>query len=371
MKQTAPDPTGVPVAAPPAPARPRSPRKMAGSGSGTPGRSARENGAGWLFVAPALVALFVFLVVPAALALYVSLLDWDGTYSPLSGDAPFVGLDNYTQLLSEDGLARTDFMTSVRNTMYFVLLVVPLQTFLALFLAVVVNNRVLRGQAFFRSVFYFPSITSSVAISVVFLFLFTGTGTVNGLLRTVGIDGPNWFTDSRGVLHELLTTAGIGAPGVLQDTTLGGLSLWDWLSGPSVAMTAIIALVVWTTSGTYMLLFLAALQNLPDNVQEAALVDGAGWWQRFTRVTVPMLMPTVFLVTTLGLISTWQVFDQVYVMSQGNPAKTTLTPAYLSYQQSFAEGSYGLGAAIAFMLFLLIVVLTSLQRWLLRDGRNQ
>ena len=116
-----------------------------------------------------------------------------------------------------------------------------------------------------------------------------------------------------------------------------------------------------------MLIFLAALQNLPDNVNEAALVDGAGWWQRFWKVTVPQLRPTIFLVATLGLIGTWQVFDQVYVMSQGDPAKTTLTPAFLSYQQSFAEGSFGVGAAIA---FLLIVGVTTLQRILLRDGRN-
>jgi multiple sugar transport system permease protein len=262
-------------------------------------------------------------------------------------------------------------MISVRNTMYFVLLVVPSQTLVALLLAVVVNNRALRGRAFFRSVFYFPSITSSVAISVIFLFLFSGSGAVNALLEFVGIQGPNWFTDSRGVLHEALVLFGVdGPPRFLEETTVGGLPLWDWLSGPSVAMMTIIALVVWTTSGTYMLIFLAALQNLPDNVHEAALVDGANWWQRFWKVTVPQLRPTIFLVATLGLIGTWQVFDQVYVMSQGDPAKTTLTPAFLSYQQSFAEGSFGVGAAIAFLLFLLIVGVTTLQRILLRDGRN-
>lgn len=331
----------------------------------------RENRAGWLFVAPALVLIALFLVVPAGLALYVSLLDWNGTYSPLTGRAPFVGLDNYRELLFEDGLIRHDFMISVRNTMYFVLLVVPSQTLVALLLAVVVNNRALRGRAFFRSVFYFPSITSSVAISVIFLFLFSGSGAVNALLEFVGIQGPNWFTDSRGVLHEALVLFGVdGPPRFLEEMTVGGLPLWDWLSGPSVAMMTIIALVVWTTSGTYMLIFLAALQNLPDNVHEAALVDGANWWQRFWKVTVPQLRPTIFLVATLGLIGTWQVFDQVYVMSQGDPAKTTLTPAFLSYQQSFAEGSFGVGAAIAFLLFLLIVGVTTLQRILLRDGRN-
>ncbi|RRO18789.1 sugar ABC transporter permease [Saccharopolyspora rhizosphaerae] len=331
----------------------------------------RENGAGWLFVAPAITLIGLFLVVPAGLAFYVSMLDWNGTYSPLTGRAPFVGWDNYRQLLFEDGLVRRDFMTSVRNTTYFVLLVVPSQTLVALALAVVVNNRALRGRAFFRSVFYFPSITSSVAISVIFLFLFSGSGAVNALLEFFGVQGPNWFTDSRGVLHEVLALFGLdGPPRLLAETELGGLSLWEWVSGPSVALVTVIALVVWTTSGTYMLIFLAALQNLPENVSEAALVDGAGWWQKFWKVTVPQLMPTIFLVATLGLIGTWQVFDQVYVMSQGAPAKTTLTPAFLSYQQSFAEGSFGVGAAIALLLFLLIVGLTALQRVLLRDGRN-
>ncbi|WP_249124028.1 carbohydrate ABC transporter permease [Saccharopolyspora erythraea] len=350
---------------------PRPPARHAPAADRVSAEVRRENRAGWLFVAPAVVLLVLFLVVPAVLALYVSLLEWNGTYSPLSGRAPFVGLENYRELLAEDGLAREDFMTSVRNTFYFVLFTVPAQTFVALLLAVVVNDRALRGRGFFRSVFYFPSITSSVAISVIFLFLFSGSGAVNALLRSIGVEGPNWFTDSRGVLHQLLAAVGVhDAPSWLAGTELAGLSLWEWLAGPSTAMLTLVALVVWTTSGTYMLMFLAALQNIPDNVEEAARVDGAGWWQRFGGVTVPMLMPTVFLVATLGLISTWQVFDQVYVMSQGDPAKTTLTPALLSYQQSFAEGAYGTGAAIAFLLFLLIVVLTAVQRVVLRDGRT-
>ena len=132
-------------------------------------------------------------------------------------------------------------------------------------------------------------------------------------------------------------------------------------------MCAIIALVVWTTSGTFMLMFLAALQNIPVELDEAAMIDGATRWQRFRRVTLPQLKPAMFLVITLGLIGTWQVFDQIYVMSKGNPAKTTLTPAYLSYRTAFVDFNYGSGAAISFVLFLIIVVLTLLQRWVMRD----
>ncbi|MFB9909161.1 carbohydrate ABC transporter permease [Allokutzneria oryzae] len=334
----------------------------------------REAVAGWLFAAPGIALLVVFVLLPMGLALWVSVLDWDGTYSPLSGKAPVVGLDNYAALLTEDGLARRDFALSVRNTFYFVAIAVPTQTLLALGLAVVVHNRALRGRGFFRAAFYFPSVTSSVAVSVVFLFLFAGSGAVNTVLGFFGVDGPTWFADPRGVVHEVLGWLGIAdpsaPPALLTGTRLWGLSVWEWLSGPSVAMSAVTLLVVWTTSGSYMLIFLAALQNLPEDVLEAADVDGTTRWQRFTRVTVPMLMPTVFLVLTMGLIGSWQVFDQIYVMGQGNPAKTTLTPAFLSYQRSFAEGSYGLGAAIAFLLFAIIVALTWAQRRLLRDGRT-
>ncbi len=156
-------------------------------------------------------------------------------------------------------------------------------------------------------------------------------------------------------------------PAVLANSHLFGLSTWDWLAGPSVAMCAVITLVVWTTSGTFMLMFLAALQNLPVELDEASMIDGASRWQRLRYVTLPQLKPTLFLVLTLGLIGTWQVFDQIYVMTQGAPAKTTLTPAFLSYRTAFSDFNYGSGAAISFLLFLIIVVMTLIQRWVMRD----
>jgi multiple sugar transport system permease protein len=226
----------------------------------------------------------------------------------------------------------------------------------------------LKGKSFFRSALYFPSVTSSVAISVVFLFLFANSGAVNGLLALVGIHGPQWFADPRGVLHILLGAVGVDQPpAALTSGGVFGLTWWDWLSGPSVAMCSIIVLVIWTTSGTFMLMFLAALQNVPVTLEEASLLDGASRWQRFRYITLPMIKPTLFLVLTLGLIATWQVFDQVYVMSQGEPAKTTLTPAYLSYRTAFRNFDYGSGAAISFVLFLIIVGLTLIQRRVLSD----
>jgi multiple sugar transport system permease protein len=332
------------------------------------GRQAR---AGWLFTAPMLIILGLFLVFPIILAIWVSVADWTGRGSPLSSDVNYVGLENYRSLLTEPGLDRQDFMISLRNTFYYVVGVVPLQTVIALLLATTVNQRFLKGRTWFRTAFYFPSVVSSVAISLVFLFLFTSTGAVNQFLGVFGIKGPSWFTDPRGLIHIIGDSIGVWSisnpPSGLVDNDVLGLSLWQWFSGPSVALTAIMLQVVWTTAGTFMLMFLAALQDVPIEVEEAAMVDGATRWERFRHVTLPHLRPTMLLVITLGIIGTWQVFDQMYIMTQGGPAKTTLTPAYLSYSTAFNGNNWGQGAAIAFLLFVLIFVLTTLQRILLRD----
>ncbi|MGH8776333.1 MAG: carbohydrate ABC transporter permease, partial [Jiangellaceae bacterium] len=338
-----------------------------GRGGGIRGR---QGLAGWLFMTPVLIILGLFLVAPILMAAWVSVSDWKGQGSPFSSDVGFVGADNYSRLLAEEGLARRDFMTSLRNNAYYVALVVPTQTVLALALALLVNQK-LRARGFFRTAFYFPSVTSSVAISLVFLFLFTGNGAVNAVLSIFGIDGPTWFADARGLIHIAGDSLGFwdagSPPAALAGTSIAGLTLWEWLSGPSVALCVIIMLVIWTTSGTFMLMFLAGLQDVPVELEEAARIDGANRWQRFRYVILPMLKPVVFLVLTLGLIATWQVFDQIYVMSGGSPAKTTLTPAFLSYQYAFSQNEWGVAAAMAFALFAIIVVLTTFQRYVMRD----
>ncbi len=331
----------------------------------------REGIAGWVFTAPAIVILGVFLLVPILMALWVSMTNWTGNVDPFGGgpNAAFVGAKNYSSLFLSDGLARSDFMQSLGNTFYYVLLVVPLQTATSLLLALIVNDRFLKGKSFFRTAFYFPSVTSSIAISTVFLFLFSNTGAVNGLLKLLGIDGPEWFSDSRGLLHLFFGLFGAGENPDWAQGQIFGRSLWDWLSGPSVAMCVIIFLAVWTTTGTFMLMFLAALQDLPVEVDEAAMMDGVSPWQKLRLVTVPMLKPALFLVITLGVIGTWQVFDQIYVMGKGAPAGTTMTPAFLSYNTSFKSNGWGSGAAMAFIVFLIIVLLTGWQRRLMRDDK--
>ncbi len=326
--------------------------------------------AGWLFVTPAIVIVGLFVLVPVVMAAWVSMSDWSGIGPPFAEGVNFVGAENYAELLGGTGLATRDLGTALRNNLFYVLLVVPLQTAVALGLAILVNRKVMRARGFFRTAFYFPSVTSSVAIVVLWLFLFSASGPVNKVLSWIWIEGPNWFQDPRGLVHIVLGAFGVtAAENPLAGATILGISGWDWVSGPSVAMSAFIIMAVFTTSGTFMLLFIAGLQQINAEVEEAAMTDGANGWQRFRYVTLPMLKPIVFTVVTLGLIGTWQVFDQIYVGTQGGPAKTTLTPAYLSFNSAFNNHDWPRGAAIAFILFAIIVVLTVLQRlWI---GRTE
>jgi multiple sugar transport system permease protein len=319
---------------------------------------------GWLFTAPILIILGLFLLVPVVMAGWVSVSDWTGRGSPFSSNVNFVGAQNYGQVLWAGGLSESDFGIALKNNFWYVILVVPIQTIVALSLAMLVNRRMLRGRGFFRTAFYFPSVTSSVAITVLWLFLFSTTGAVNAVISFFGVKGPNWFNEPGGIFHFGATT---GPAALTGSHTLLGVTWWDWLGGPSVAMTAFVILAVFTTGGTFMLLFLAALQNLSGEVEEAAMVDGATARQRFFRVTLPQLRPTLFTVITLGLIGCWQVFDQIYTGTKGAPSKTTLTPAYLSYTAAFDNQQWGQGAAIAFILFVIIIIFTLIQRWVLAE----
>ena len=335
------------------------------------GTHGHEAAAGWLFISPMIIILGLFLVIPVLMAAWVSVSDWTGRGSPFASTVNFVGTENYAKLLTEPGLAQSDFGVAIKNNSYYVLLVIPIQTALSLFLAVMVNRRILKGRGFFRTAFYFPSVTSSVAITVIFLFLFSTTGAVNKALSAIGLNGPQWFSDPRGIIHVALDGLGVeSAPAALASHGFLGNSWWQWLSGPSPAMCVFIIMAVFTTSGTFMLLFISALQNIQGEIEEAGIMDGANGWERFRYITLPMLKPTTFTVLTLGLIGTWQVFDQIYVGTKGNPAKSTLTPAYLSYSSSFQNNQWGRGAAIAFILFAIIVAMTIVQRIVLRDRKT-
>jgi multiple sugar transport system permease protein len=226
-----------------------------------PGIRGHQAAAGWLFLTPVIVILGLFLVLPIAMAAWVSVSDWNGNGSPFGANAHFVGLANYRHLLTEPGLDQNNFGTAIRNNFYYVLFVVPVQTVVALLLAVLVNRR-LKGVGFFRTAFYFPSVTSSVAITVLFLFLFSPTGVINKLLSVVGVTGPAWLYDPRGLFHVILEQFGVSQSGSLSTQYFLGVSYWDWLAGPSIAMCVFIIMAVFTTSGTFMLIFLAGLQGI-------------------------------------------------------------------------------------------------------------
>jgi multiple sugar transport system permease protein len=283
----------------------------------------------------------------------------------------FIGMENFRSLTIDEGLARTDFMRALRNTSYYVLGVVPLQTILALLLAVLVNQRWIRGRGFFRTAYYFPSVTSSVVISLIFMFLFTRGGIVNGAINAVfpGYRAIDWLNDPSGLFHLVLARLGVDQANVggWASTSVGGLPLWEWLSGPSVTMSMIMLLNVWTTVGTFMVIYLAALQNVPESVYEAASIDGASTSEVLRHITMPLLRPTTFLVVTMGLISTFQVFDQIFVISSGGPAKTTVTIAYIVYQNAFQNSRMGLASATAFLLLLLISLFAAVQRRITSD----
>lgn len=324
--------------------------------------------AGLSFVGPAMIVLFVFLILPLLVAFYFSFTDWSGT-RPLDqpGAYEFIGLDNYERWLV-DGRRVDDFYRAVRNTLYYVVGVVPVQTVFALLLAVVVNQRWLKGKSFFRTAFYFPSITSSIVVSFIFLFLFSAGGPVNVLLETLNpaYDPISWTTNNDGLFHLFLEQLGIteATLGAWVETEIFDIEIWDWIAGPSVALFTIMALAVWTTTGTMMVIYLSALQGIPSPVYEAAEVDGANGWQQFRHITLPLLKPTTFFVITLGLIGTFQVFDQIYVLQNDQTARTTTSVAYLVYDTAFQGTSPSLAeaSAIAIVLFVIIFVATILQR---------
>lgn len=330
-------------------------------------KNMQEALAGYGFISPALAVIVVFIFVPMIFAFIISFTDWTGL-KPVN-EAQWNNFDNYRKLLFEDHPNRDDFSRALKNTAYYALGVVPTQTALSLLLAVIVNQKFLRFRGFFRTAFYFPSITSAVVIGTIFLWLFNRDGIINRLL--IGISGGSyrpvtWLNDLNGVIHNVFKVFGLTlqtAPPWMRQTEIFGQSIWQWLSGPSVSMLAIMILAIWTTSGTLMLIFLAALQDIPTQLYEAASVDGANRWQQFRRVTLPLLRPTTFFVVTIGLIGTFQVFDQIYVISSGAPAGTTVTIAYLVYTTS--RGAASQSAATSFMLFVIIMFFTLIQRRLM------
>ncbi len=312
--------------------------------------AAEDARAGWLFIAPALIILTVFVFWPIAQVFWISLHEW----SVIEPERPWRGLSNYRDVFNDP-----DFEVALRNTVWFSLGVVPIQTFLGVLLAVLAN-RAIPGKTFFRVSFYFPSISSSVVIAVIFLWLYQQNGLINFVLRKLGFGTPQppWLGNPKGVIEMALNGIGI-------DTVT------PWLTGPSVALLSIMMMNIWTTMGSLMVIFLAGLQGIPGDVYEAASLDGASKRQQFFQITIPLLRPVIFFVVTLGLIGTFQVFDQIYVMTPGgSPAKTTLTLGYLVYEEGFRGFAMGTASAIAVVLFAIILTIYLIQRRFIKSTGN-
>jgi len=294
------------------------------------GRIVSERLAAVAFLAPFLLLLLVFILWPVLNALWLSFHAYD------LFDAPrWVGLSNY-QLLLKHG----DFWISMRNTVFYTVGVVVAQTALALFLALLMDQRI-RGKTAFRIAYFLPSVTSSVAISLIFMALFFKNGMLNQLLAGLGVD-------------RLLALTGLSVP-------------VDWLGDVHTALPSLMAMNIWSTAGFFMIIFLAGLQDIPQTLYEVAELDGAGPWAQFRYVTLPLLKPTFFYVGTMGIIGAFQVFDQVFIMTNGGPLKATMTMAYLLYTEAFVHFNMGYACAIASVLATVIFLATMGQKRLMGE----
>lgn len=281
----------------------------------------RREPAAWGFVAPALIAIAIFFVIPVVSALFLSLTDFDIYALADLSNLRFVGLQNYERLLSNPL-----FWGAMKNTVWFGILGVPLTIAMSLMAAVILNERTVKWRPMWRVMFFAPYVTTLVATAVLW----------NYLLNT-----------RYGVINWALTS--IGLPAV------------DWLGNPDTSIPAILMFVVWKTFGYNMLIFLAVLQTVPDDLYEAARIDGAGPIKQFQHVTLPAIAPTLLLVSIISVAAFFQLFAEPYVMTQGGPAQSTVTVLYFMYEEGFKWWNLGSASAVAFILFLCIFAVTMVQ----------
>ncbi len=309
----------------------------------------REALTGYLFIAPYLIVGGIFTYGLLFYVFYISFTNLTAPYVQVEPE--FVGFDNYLRAFRE-----RDFLTSLINVFWYFIIVTTIQTIGAIFLAVLLNAR-LTGLRIYRTLLYSPSVASSVVIGLIFFWLYQRQGFINYLLGT----DIAWLQSANRLLDPLW--ASLGMEGVA-----------EILRGPSVAWTAIMGLAIFTTIPTFMIMFLAALQDVPGYLYEAASLDGATGWRAFWHITLPLLRPVVALVVILGTIGTFQVFDQAYVLTAGGPLKTTLTPALLIFQKTLGRQTSpeaGFGAAMAFILAAIIVLITIFQRRYIEQSTQQ
>lgn len=296
----------------------------------------------YLYILPALIIIFVFRLVPILLSFVVSFFDWS-----IVGVGKFIGLSNYAKLIYD-----AEFWQSLLNTFYLVIFVVPISLILSLFFATLLNN-IKKIKSFLRSIYFIPTVTSMVAISIVWKLIFNQqTGLANFFLAKIGIDPLGWLAESRGIFLLLLQNFGIEIP--------------HYLGGPSLALFSIIIVTIWKGLGYNTIIYLAGLQNIPHVYYEAADIDGAGKIKQFFKITWPLVSPTTFYVLMMTTIITFQVFSQIYLMTGppvGGPLGTTKVIVYYLYDKGFGESNdLSYASAIALVLFAIILTLTLFQK---------
>ena len=275
----------------------------------------KEERAGYLFALPWFIGFSVFIAGPVIASLVLSFTKYEVVTSPR-----FIGISNYKSLL-QDPLC----WKSLYNTMYMVIVGVPLQIIVPLSVALLLNKEV-KGISWYRTCYYLASIMPMVASSILWLWILDANfGILNTTLSTMGVQGPNWLGD------------------------------------PAWAKLGIILMLVWAATGSNMIIYLAGLKAVPEQLYEAARIDGASWWQLFWNITIPMLTPALFFTLIMGLVFTFQIFTQAYIMTEGGPVNSTLFYVYYLYNNAFAYFKMGYASALAWILFLVIFVITITQ----------
>jgi multiple sugar transport system permease protein len=308
----------------------------------------RESLVAYLFLLPAGIIIFTFHLLPVFYAFYISIHKW------ILVRGPFIGLSNFSKALSDPG-----FYKSLQVTVFYVLGTVPLTIIFSIFIAYLLFQKI-RGLSIYRTIYFLPYIVSAVAAGAVFAWLFNPRfGPVNTILSAIGLGTQKWLLEPRGIFELMASYFGVTLPA--------------WAAGPSLALVAIMCFAIWQVMGFDIVVFLAGLGAIPNELYEAARIDGANSWQLFRRITIPMLSPTTFFVLIISVIGSFQAFNHIYVMTTasagtlGGPLGTTSTLTVYMFRQFWDNQNMGYGAALAFVLFAIILVLTVLQNQLLES----
>ncbi len=278
-----------------------------------------------VLIAPWIITFLVFWLYPLIYAGYLSFTD----YQTLTNEAVFIGFANYSNLFRDEL-----FWQAALNTMIFVVGTVPVTTAFALLLASVINSKFVKFKQFFRASFFMPSVTSLVVISLIFTNLYARHGYINLLLQMAGIPHPEM----------------------------------GWLNQPGTALLSIMAMDVWIATGYYMILFLAGMQTIPNDLYDAARLAGASPWQQFRKITLPMLRSTLLFVVVINTIKSFQIFIEIFVMTKGGPLDSTMTLVYMVFVNAFEKtDAMGYAAALAYLLFIALIAVSFIQMKLLKE----